>query len=601
MKLKKTLIILTNHTQPSQLELDISERNDLPFVLWHGVPKALLPISSKPALTWTLNWCQVIFTEVFVVTDAHNYHYYERWAAGVGLPKSNILNCGFSSGPLSDVTLVERVKGCQNDVVVMAAEMLCDDDTIQERLRLAISTGPSNQVIYTSDIPMAVCFSLETLHQLESMTTQQQQEEESTSLTSMHWITTLADYCLHSLPNKDGIMTTLESESTNHFLRTSIDLNQYLTHWIHLFKTNGTRVNVEQRIQVRSYARVGLMGNPSDGFFGKTMSLLISNFWAQVTLLPNGGEQRWPGLDHQGENAIIEIVHRPATSPCRFVNMDALATVCEQDGYDHGDRLILACCKVFFRHCQQTGIKLDTTLGFRLLIDTNIPRQVGLAGSSAIITACWKALMQFYHVKEIPPDLQASLVLSVEVDELGIAAGLQDRVIQTYGGLVYMDFNKQSMEQTGRGKYTQLPLQLLPPLWLAYVADPEDSGKVHNTVKQRFLKGDPEIIQAMTGFASLTDKARTALETKDHGLFAKLMTDNFELRRRTYGDDVVGKRNLRMVEIVRQHGGHAKFSGSGGAIVISMIDSVNLQKLQKALEKEGYVFVRLTPIGSQQQ
>lgn len=37
-----------------------------------------------------------------------------------------------------------------------------------------------------------------------------------------------------------------------------------------------------------------------------------------------------------------------------------------------------------------------------------------------------------------------SIILSVETDELGIAAGLQDRVIQCYGGLVFMDFSNVS-------------------------------------------------------------------------------------------------------------------------------------------------------------
>ncbi len=30
--------------------------------------------------------------------------------------------------------------------------------------------------------------------------------------------------------------------------------------------------------------RIGLMGNPSDGFHGKTISLSIANFWADVTI-----------------------------------------------------------------------------------------------------------------------------------------------------------------------------------------------------------------------------------------------------------------------------------------------------------------------------
>jgi glucuronokinase len=34
----------------------------------------------------------------------------------------------------------------------------------------------------------------------------------------------------------------------------------------------------------RTHSRVGLMGNPSDGFGGKTIALLCSNFWAEVTI-----------------------------------------------------------------------------------------------------------------------------------------------------------------------------------------------------------------------------------------------------------------------------------------------------------------------------
>lgn len=118
---------------------------------------------------------------------------------------------------------------------------------------------------------------------------------------------------------------------------------------------------------------------------------------------------------------------------------------------------------------------------------------------------------------------------------------------QAYGGLVYMDFEREHMEKHGHGRYEQLDTSIVPPLFLAYVADPEDSGKVHSTVKQRFLAGDPVVVEAMQGFASLTQRARASLQEGDHRTFAQLMTDNFELRRQTYGDAVVGATNLRMV------------------------------------------------------
>ena len=37
-------------------------------------------------------------------------------------------------------------------------------------------------------------------------------------------------------------------------------------------------------IETRAYARAGLLGNPSDGYFGKTISIIVRNFGAVVTL-----------------------------------------------------------------------------------------------------------------------------------------------------------------------------------------------------------------------------------------------------------------------------------------------------------------------------
>jgi glucuronokinase len=69
---------------------------------------------------------------------------------------------------------------------------------------------------------------------------------------------------------------------------------------------------------------------------------------------------------------------------------------------------------------------------FTLKYDTNIPRQVGLAGSSAIVTATMKCLMQFFNLTEydMPKEIQPQFILDVEKEELFINAGLQDRVVQ---------------------------------------------------------------------------------------------------------------------------------------------------------------------------
>jgi len=40
-------------------------------------------------------------------------------------------------------------------------------------------------------------------------------------------------------------------------------------------------------IEHKAYARVGLLGNPSDVYYGKTIAFSISNFFATVKLVPS--------------------------------------------------------------------------------------------------------------------------------------------------------------------------------------------------------------------------------------------------------------------------------------------------------------------------
>lgn len=78
-----------------------------------------------------------------------------------------------------------------------------------------------------------------------------------------------------------------------------------------------------------------------------------------------------------------------------------------------------------------------------------------MSGSSAIVVATFKALLRHYGLCAADLGLKKAavpeVILSIERDELGISAGLQDRVIQTYGGLVAMDFGPDVVMLTPLG------------------------------------------------------------------------------------------------------------------------------------------------------
>ncbi|GAB5586114.1 hypothetical protein Unana1_01014 [Umbelopsis nana] len=635
-----TLVILATATGTTTLEADIKNEHADRFLRYRGVPKCLLPISGKPALSWWYEAARSTFDHIYIVATAHSYKHFERWASGHSFPKENILNSGFSEGAISDISFVHRVKDITDDLCIVPADLLFDNsrghrllETLKENggskiiyhipehgddariQRIAVTQG--TQLLTQEDAeadakkllvcPIAFVIRHDRLGHLEPYLRQAHKTSPSSSFRTNTLVSLQEQFCTFFEQEENVQTVEVEYISAYGYLDPRVMLKDYLGKWEKFLddnipprSPNNYTDHQSEPIITRSYARVGLMGNPSDGFYGRTMSLLISNFWAEVTLIPNALSQV--------EYATISILPNPVADPHLFSSIESMTVISQTDGYENGDRLLQACCKVFFTYCKENSIPINTRQGFSVLFETNIPRQVGLAGSSAIISAFWKTLLKFYHVSEnqIPLPLQASLVLSVEQDELGISAGLQDRVIQAYGGLVFMDFGRQHVEQYGYGKYERVSMDNLPPLWLAYVANPKDSGKMHSSVRQRFSNGEPAVVEAMRQFAQFTTDARDALNNKDHKRFAELMSQNFQLRRAVYGDAALGQANLRMIQIANEYNCVAKFPGSGGAVVGMWNGSdparrsEDLRELRWALEKEGYVYVEIEPEAGQQ-
>ncbi|MBI1748394.1 MAG: GHMP kinase [Acidobacteria bacterium] len=319
-------------------------------------------------------------------------------------------------------------------------------------------------------------------------------------------------------------------------------------------------------IKEKAYARAGLLGNPSDGYNGKTISLIVKNFRAEVVLY------EWPELE-----IILTRQDR-----CLFSNMAGLVEDVRLHGYYGGLRLIKAAIKKFAEYCDRHNIRLADQ-NFSIRYDSDIPRQVGLAGSSALITATMRALMRFYDVS-IAKEILPGLILAVEVEEIGIAAGLQDRVIQVYEGVVYMDFAEPLLRAHGHGHYEPLDASCLPPLYIAYRTDLSESSDVfHNNIRQRFLQGDPAVISALHEIAELAGQGRACLLSRDYSTLGELMNKNFDARRRIYN---LSPRNIRMVELARSLGASAKFAGSGGAVIGIYRDETMYERLRQAFKEE---------------
>lgn len=322
-----------------------------------------------------------------------------------------------------------------------------------------------------------------------------------------------------------------------------------------------------QVIRARSFARAGFLGNPSDGYFGKTISFTFTSFFVDLRLTESSRLRFVPG---EVDDATFE-------SPKQLVRDLRLY------GYYGGIRMLKAVSKLFFEYCEEHALAIPAE-NFTAEYKINIPRLVGLSGSSAICSAMLKALMEFYGVS-IPLEDQPTLVMSAEREELGIACGLQDRVAQIYNGVTYMDFARDLVESTGHGAYERIDPSLMPNLYIAY--DPrraEESGKAHKKVKKLFQQHDSDVVAAMSEFADIARQGRDALVAGDLAKIPALVNANFDLRDRIFN---VAEDNRRMVMTARSSGASAKFAGSGGAIVGTYEDDAQYAALSASLAAIG--------------
>lgn len=318
-------------------------------------------------------------------------------------------------------------------------------------------------------------------------------------------------------------------------------------------------------IESRAFARAGLLGNPSDGYYGKTISIIIKNFGATVRIYETP-ELRIKETDE--EKNVFRSIHH-------------LSSAVKLTGYYGGLRLIKAAIKKFSEYCQSKNIKLDNK-NFTIEYNTTIPRQVGLAGSSAIITATMKALMKFYNVS-IKEEFLPTLILSVEQEELGINAGLQDRVIQVYEGCVFMDFEKSFVDKHQFGKYERLDSSKLPKLYLAYKTElSKVSGTVLNNIKERYYKGEALVIDTLQEIGECAENAKKAIQNQNYKELNRLIDLNFDLRCKIMN---ITDSNMELVNTARACGASAKFSGSGGAIIGMYENDEVLRRLIVNLKK----------------
>ena len=317
--------------------------------------------------------------------------------------------------------------------------------------------------------------------------------------------------------------------------------------------------------------RLGLLGNPGDGYGGQALATLFSDFSARVSAVEGDG---------------FRILPNP-TDGLRFETLGHAVRSFAGGGADDGLRLIRAAVRQFPAVVEESGSRLDSdweSAAVHLSYATDIPRQVGLSGSSALVIATLRALAAYFSVR-LDPWALAEGALRAENEDLGITAGPMDRIVQSWGGTVLMDL----APPRSAGGVQIVDTGRLPPLFVLWSATrTKNSGRLHAPLRMRWERGDPEVLAVMDELRGVVDEGMKALATGDIPAFGRCMSVNFDLRARVFP---IHDEDRAMVSLVGEQGCPAKLAGSGGAVVGLLADGASPSRLRERARAAGFNFL----------
>ncbi len=307
-------------------------------------------------------------------------------------------------------------------------------------------------------------------------------------------------------------------------------------------------------IEASAPARAGIIGNPTDGYGGSMIACSLS----------------------------LRAVARISESSRLELAFGGKETAIKDDKDLRLDGGVFDIAKSVIRYLRLADRQ------FRLEGESEIPFRSGLAGSTAMLAATFGAVTR-YLALEINPYQMAETIRFIELNYMDIQCGYQDQYMTVFGGLNYMDFRTKEIY---RELHEEVFATVEPlagqvktlPFVLVHTGVQRVSGSVLRPVRERWLDGDPAVVNGYREIAELARLGKKALISSDWERLGELMNRNHEIQQELGAS---GRVNDMFIELALAHGAlGAKLAGAGGGGTIIALH-FEPQKLIKAFKKKG--------------
>lgn len=313
-------------------------------------------------------------------------------------------------------------------------------------------------------------------------------------------------------------------------------------------------------------ARVGLVGNPSDGYGGAVVAATVPELAAHVSVTSRS-------------DPAVCVVDLDADARLHWPSADAFRAD-TAGGHRSEQRIITASLAEVMRHLGTDGAARGVEVRWR----TDIPRSVGLAGSSALAVAVIRGVAAASS-RSIDPRLVAALALAAEVDGLQILAGWQDRIAQTHPGCVLVDAAALDLIDGVRvPRVRSLHRARSVPCVVGWVPESAASSAGYHAALRSSSTSAADVQGGMAELGRVARRAAAELDDDDVDAFRTSVDEGWVLRQ-----SIAPLRadHAALVEAVRSAGACATTPGSGGSVVALPPTEDDVAGVIRALDRFG--------------
>jgi D-glycero-alpha-D-manno-heptose-7-phosphate kinase len=227
--------------------------------------------------------------------------------------------------------------------------------------------------------------------------------------------------------------------------------------------------------------------------------------------------------------------------------------------------------------------------GFLLETHSESPAGAGIAGSSTLMIATVAALAR-YTGERLSNDEMRMLAQNVEAQIINVPTGCQDYYPALFGGVNAVHLRPDSIR---REKLPVAPEEIESRFLLAYTGAPRQSAINNWEVFKAHIDGDKKVVRNFESISQIAQAMRSALTDHDWEDVARLLRDEWKLRKSNYKG--ISTRMIdRLMKVAIKNGGRAaKVCGAGGGgCVVFMVHEEAKERVAEVLAANG---ARLLP------